>query len=120
MLYILEGGEVYPVLPCLPWWIPPVNSQVVSSCFLGPSFGYLFRLWPSALVCLKGWGRMKALLGIGVPRSAYLNMLILAPSYHCGHWTLILCSGTLEPRMHRCMACIKVMEILPLTYPHVC
>ena len=72
-----------------------MHSQVVSSCLVGLSFVYLCRLWPSALVGLRSWRRLKVLLGLGVQQRAYLNKLILAPSSHCGRWTLILCNGTL-------------------------
>ena len=95
MLYILKGGQVYHVPPCLPQSIPYMHSQVVSSCLVGLSFVYLCRLWPSALVGLRSWRRLKVLLGLGVQQRAYLNKMILAPSSHCGRWTLILCAGAL-------------------------
>ena len=40
-------------------------------------------------------------------------------SYQGGRWMLILCAGTLDPRMHRCVARTKVMTFALLTYPHV-
>ena len=58
-------------------------------------------------------------IGLGISQRARLNRLIPAPSYHCGHWTLILCAGTLDPWMHRCVACTKLMATLLLTYPHI-
>ena len=65
------------------------------SCLLGPSYVSLCQIWLSALGYLRGWGRVKVLFGLGVQQRAYLNKLILAPSSHCGRWTLILCNGTL-------------------------
>ena len=56
---------------------------------------------------------------MGISWCAYLNMLSLAPSCHCGRWTLILCSDTLDPWMHRFMAHTKVMAILLLLYSNV-
>ena len=50
---------------------------------------------------------------------AYLNSTKLAPSSHCGLCTLILCAGTHDPLIHRCVARTKVIAILILTYPHV-
>ena len=67
----------------------------------------------------EGLGGVEAPLGLGISRHAYLKRLIPAPSYHCGHCTLILCSGTLDPWMHRCVDCTKVTVILLLRYPHV-
>ena len=58
MFYILKGGQVYPVPPCLPYWLRPVLSPVMSSCLLGLSCRSLCRLRPSALGCLRGWGPM--------------------------------------------------------------
>ena len=68
-----------------------MQSKVMSSYFLDSSCGYLFRICPYELGCLRGWYRVKALLGLGVPRRAYLNTLIPEPSFHCGCWTLIQC-----------------------------
>ena len=51
--------------------------------------------------------------------STYLNSASPALCYQCGLCTLILCTGILDPLMHRCVARIKVIEILLLTYPHV-
>ena len=84
MFSILKGGKVHLVPPCLPRWVPPVQSQVVSSCLLGPSWGSLCRIFPYALGCLWVWYGVKALLGIGFPWRSCLNRLILAPSSHCG------------------------------------
>ena len=72
-----------------------------------------------ALGYLRGWGRLRSSLGIGISWRAYLNRLIPAPYYHCRRWRLILCAGTLDPPMHRCVSRTKVMEILFLTYPYV-
>ena len=62
---------------------------------------------------------MRALLGLVISWCAYLNSLSPGTSSHCKRWTLILCAVTLYPRMHQCVACTKVMEILILTYSHV-
>ena len=51
--------------------------------------------------------------------SAYLNNSRPAPSSHCGLCTLILCAGTCDPLMHRCVARTKVIAILLFTYPNV-
>ena len=59
------------------------------------------------------------LWGLESPGSAYLNRFSPAPFFHWGKCTLIRCAGTLESRMHQCVACTKVMAILLLTYPHV-
>ena len=66
-----------------------------------------------------GLCRVEVALGLGFYRRTYLNRLILALSSHYGRCTLILCAGTLDPRMHWCVACTKVITILLLTYPHV-
>ena len=65
------------------------------------------------------WGRVRTSSGLWISWRAYLKMLILSPSSHCKHWTLILCAGTLDPRMQWCEARTKVMETLLLTYTHV-
>ena len=65
-----------------------------------------------------GLGRVKVLLGLGIPRWAYMHMLIPAPPSHCRLYTLILCAITLDPRMHRYVAHTKVMAILIWMYPH--
>ena len=88
-------------------------------CLLVLSFRLVFWLRPSDPMYLRGWDGVGGLLGLGISRRAYLNKLIPDPSFHCGCWTLVLCAGTLYPRMHRCVARTKVMEILLLTYPHV-
>ena len=41
------------------------------------------------------------------------------PISHCSLCTLILCAGTRDPLMHRCVARTEVISILLLTYPHV-
>ena len=42
---------------------------------------------------------------------AYLNKARPDLSYHCGLCTLILCAGTCDPLMHRCVARTKVIAI---------
>ena len=79
----------------------------------------LCRIRTSALRCLRYWGIVTAFLVLGISQHAYLKMLIPAPSSHCRHWTLILCAGTLDPRMYRSVARTKLMTILLLTFPHV-
>ena len=59
--------------------------------------------------CLRGWVEVEALVGLGVPQRSYLNRFIMALSSHYGRWTRILCTGTLNPWMHRCAARTKVM-----------
>ena len=65
-----------------------------------PFWGHLWEsllwIWPSALGRLRNWDGVDALLGIRALWHAYLNILIPAPSYQCGRWTLILCAGTLD------------------------
>ena len=68
---------------------------------------------------IRVWGRVEASLGLGISRRAYLNRLRLALYSHCGRWTLILCANTVDPLLHRCLACTKVMVIILLKYPHV-
>ena len=50
--------------------------------------------------------------GLDPPWRAYLNRFSPAPSSHRGCCTLIRWAGTLDPGMHRCVACTKVMAIL--------
>ena len=57
--------------------------------------------------------------GIRISWRTSLKRLISEPSSHCGRWTLILFSVTLDSLMHRCVAHTKVMETVLLTYPHV-
>ena len=56
---------------------------------------------------LGGWGGWVVVVG-----RAYLNSARPAPSSHCGLCTLILCAGTRDPLMHRCVARTKVVAIL--------
>ena len=102
MFYILEGVQVYPIPACLPKWLPRVHSQGVYSCFLGTFCGSLVLIWPSDLGCLRGWDGVKDFLLLWFAWRAYLNRLILAPSWALGarRWALILCAGTLDPQMH--------------------
>ena len=65
------------------------------------------------------WDRVRTSSGLRISRRAYLKWLIPAPSSHCRHWTLILCTGTLDPRIHRFMAHTKFMATLLLTYLHI-
>ena len=80
---------------------------------------YQCRLGPSSLGRLRGWGEVRTSYGLRISQHAYLKRLIPSPTSHCGRWTLILCAGTLDPQMHRCVSRIKVMATLLLSYPHV-
>ena len=102
---------------------PLVCLSVSLLCFLW--------LWPVLVkdpcagfghLCWGGWqvGMVWGLWwGLGSPGRAYPNRFSLSPSSHSGHWTLILCFGTLEPQMHWCMDRTKVMAILLFTYLHI-
>ena len=57
--------------------------------------------------------------GLGFSQRAYLKSFSLVPSSHCRLCRLILCAGTLDPYMNRCVSHTKVMEILLWEYPHV-
>ena len=85
-------------------------------CLLVLSFIFLYRLRPSSPMYLRGWGRVGALLGLGFSWHAELNRLILTPSYHCRHLTMILCAGALDPEMHWCVS----QEIPPQSEIHFC
>ena len=114
MFYTLKGGQVYPIS--------------IFCALMAPSYSH------SGIFCIveihvqsnslctgmaKGaWGGVRTSSGLRISRRAYLKRLSPAPSSHCGRWMLILCAGTLDPRMHRCVARTKVMAILILTYPH--
>ena len=112
-------------VPCSPLSSVVAPSYAISGhvgtdiCLLVLSCILMCRLRPSYPIYLRGLVGVEASFGLGVSRLAYLNRLIPAPSSHCRRWTLILCSGTLNPRMHRCVAGTDVMGILLLTYPHV-
>ena len=102
------SGAVGSLLPVrLPVVAPVPSSSLVTLCFLlfCPSVqsGFLYGVGGS---------------GVGGVCS-YLNGDYLALSSHCGLCTLILCAGTLDPRIHWWVARTKVMVILLLTYPHV-
>ena len=56
--------------------------------------------------------------GLGFLRHAYLKSFSPVPSSHCGRFTLILCTNTLDPRMQCCVACNKLVEIILLMYLH--
>ena len=90
-----------------------------TSYLLVLSFILLCRLRPSSPMSLRVWGGVGDSLGLGITRHAYLNRLSPTLYYHYGLWTTILCTGTLDPHMHRCGARTKVMAILLLTYLHV-
>ena len=66
-----------------------------------------------------GWVRVEVFLGFGFSWSTYWKRFSPVPSSHCGRCTLIQCAVTLDPRMHHCVDCTKVTEILLLAYPHV-
>ena len=83
------------------------------------SFILLYRIRPSEPMYIRGWGAVGALLGLGISQRSYLNRLTPTPFSHCRRWTLILCAGTLDPWMNRCVERTKLMAIILLTYPHV-
>ena len=78
---------------------------------------------PSKAFCTgiaKGvWGVVRTSPGSRISWRAHLKRLSPVPSSHCGRWTLILCTVTLDPWMHWCVARTKVMSSLLLTYLHV-
>ena len=37
MFYFLKGGQLYPFPPCLPQWLPSMQSLVLTCSFLGTS-----------------------------------------------------------------------------------
>ena len=115
MFYILEEGQVYPYHPCVPYCIPPIIIPVLFCLVDIP--GPYKAFCPG--MANGGWGRVRTLSGLRIYWHDYLKRLSLAPSSHCRRWTLILCAGTLDPRMHRCVDHTKVMATLLLTYPHV-
>ena len=109
---------------------PPLFAVVAPSCAFFGHVGRticllvlscisLCRISPSALMCLRDWGGVRASLGLEISWRAYLKSLILAPSSHCRRWRLIFYGGTLYSRMHWCVARTKVMATLLLTYPQV-
>ena len=122
VIYHIGGGGGVPC-PLLYAVVDPscaLSCQVVSiSCLMFPSFEFLCRLRSSAPMSLRVWGRVGDSLDLEITQRAYLNRLIPVPSSHCWGWTLILCVGTLDPQMHRCVARTKLMAILLFTYPHV-
>ena len=115
VLYPLGGSGV----PC-----PPFSVVVAPSCTIyGPvctaiclmvlSFSFMFRI---SLSDPMGWGGGLAWYGDLMARlPEQVEPGAILPLKHC---TLILCTGTLDPHMHRCVARTKVMVILLLTYPH--
>ena len=50
---------------------------------------------------------------------AYQKSFSPAPSSHCKCFTLIRCSGNLDPQIHRFVDRTKVIPIQILMYPHV-
>ena len=66
-----------------------------------------------------GWFGVEVSRGFGFSQRAYMKRFSPAPSSHCGHCTLILCSDTLDPRIQRCMAHTKMMAIILLMFPKV-
>ena len=118
-----QGGQLYSVPPnvacsgagcslvpvCLPWGVPCAVVGPVLSCF--DAVRTLYRGGGGGCVGGESWFVMVW--------SAYLNSASPAPSSHCGLCTLILCAGTCDPRIHRCVARTKVIAILILMYPHV-
>ena len=117
MFYILKGGQVYHA--------PPLFAIVAPSCDISGHVGTtsyllvlscksLFRLRMLSIIWLRDWGGVRDSRDPGISQCAYLKRLIPEPSYHCGHWKLIMCAGNLYTRIHRCAACTKVMAILIL------
>ena len=112
---IFKGGQLYPVRPSDAWagygcsLLPAGDRWYVSCAIVGHcDFVYWFS---------EGW--MQGGGGVMVVVRAYLNNARPDPSSHCGLCTLILCVGTRDPLIHRCVACTKVILILLLTYPQV-
>ena len=100
-----RGGSGVPFPHLFPLVAPScaLSGHVwASRCFLVISCRYLCQLRPSAMGWIRGRVGVRVSLGLRIFWRFYLNRLILAPSSHCGRWTLILCSGTLDPRMHLC------------------
>ena len=62
-----------------------------------------------------GWG---GCIGVCIANS-YLNSASPSPSSHCGLYTLILCAGNRDPRIHWWLDRTNVIAILLLTYPHI-
>ena len=108
MCLFLKGGQVDPVPPSL-------NLQ--HPCVVVPPL----RSWWVAVMgrCIQGNEVSREVCWLGEPWNAYLKRLSPAPSSHWSVCTLILCAGTLDPRMQRWVARTKVIAILLLTYPHV-
>ena len=114
-----HGGVGVPCTPLSNVMDPlcDLSSHVfTTSCLLVLSYRFLCRFRPSDLMYLRFWGGVEALLGLGISQRAYLNRLSPVLPCHCRRWTLILCAGTLDPQMHRCVARTKVMAILLLNY----
>ena len=115
------GGQLNSYLPsCSPRWVLFLKEL---SPFDGLSSDaqilvlmYLVRLTRNACwVKLLGFLNM---IGVFWGR-AYHRFFIRSVSSHLWCCTLIQCAGTLEPRIHWCVARTKVIPILILTYPHV-
>ena len=65
-----------------------------------------------------GQNRVKVMIGWGFPQCEYWKKFRLELSSHCRTCMLIRCDDTLDPLMHRCVDCTKVMTILFLAYMH--
>ena len=105
-LVCLSGSLVFSGIFCVSGCYPVVPR--ISLCQIGPS----------ALGWLICWGGVRTSSGLRISWSPYLKRLIPAPSSHDRRWILILCAGTINPRMHRFVARTKVMANLLLTYLH--
>ena len=67
----------------------------------------------------KFWVKLLEVFTVcGSLRRSYGKRFIPAPSSHYGCCTLIRCSVTLEPRIHRCVVRHKVVVIRILMYHH--
>ena len=119
-LYPWGGGGV----PCPPLCVLVVPSYYLpvifymSVCYPVVHCRSMFLIGPSTLGCIRVRGGLRTSSGIRISRRAYLKRLRPALSSQWRRWTLILCTGTVDPRMHRCVARTKLMATLLLTYPN--
>ena len=111
-----------PDTPCMPSEVCSVPFVVEyvwrAACSFSP---FVFDpLWPSSPnLC---WVKLSDFLNRAwffFSRCAYWKRFNPTPSSHCRRCTLIQFVRTLDPWIHRCVECTKVISILPLTYQHV-
>ena len=117
-----KGGKLYLVPPSVPWLgagcpLVPVGLPWGLPCAVAGPCYFMFN----AVRCeyRGGWGVEWVGGWFVVVGRAYLNSATPALSSHCGLCTLILCAGTRDLLMHRCVARTKVILILLLTYLHI-